>query len=166
VKGISVTPTCFFSLHRQMSRLCYVVPDQDADCGICLRKLSKARRVLQLPCNHCFHGPCINQWQQKTCPLCRFSYFFTAYHFRHRAELTTRNKVDKLLYRYNKRFHRTVYNLVLFELRRYQWYCKRMIPFKARKKARRRAKGLMQSDEKFSYFHHGNNPHSNTTNAS
>lgn len=139
-----------------MSRLCYVVPDPDADCAICLRKLSKARRVVQLPCKHCFHGPCINKWKPKTCPFCRFSFFFTAYHFRHRAELKTRNRLNIHFYPYSKRFHRTLYNLVLFELRRYHRYSKRgMSPPKARKRAQARAEDLMASDDKFFYFHNG-----------
>lgn len=140
-----------------MSRLCYVVPDPYADCAICLRKLSKARRVVQLPCKHCFHGPCIKKWKPRTCPLCRFSFFFTAYHFRHRAELTTRDKLDKCFYSYSTRFRRTVYNLVLFELRRYQRYSKRgMSPSEARERAQARAEDLMASDDKFFYFHNGN----------
>lgn len=50
-----------------------VVPyDQDA-CAICLGEYIHSMAVVQLPCRHIFHRPCISAWllRQNVCPCCK-----------------------------------------------------------------------------------------------
>lgn len=50
-----------------------VVPyDQDA-CAICLGEYTHSMAVVQLPCRHIFHRPCISAWllRQNVCPCCK-----------------------------------------------------------------------------------------------
>jgi len=50
-----------------------VVPyDQDA-CAICLGEYTHCMAVVQLPCGHIFHRPCISAWllRQNVCPCCK-----------------------------------------------------------------------------------------------
>jgi autocrine motility factor receptor len=50
----------------------------DKECAICREKMQGAK---QLPCQHCFHLPCLTAWLQQsgsdnfTCPLCRLPLF-------------------------------------------------------------------------------------------
>ena len=41
------------------------------ECCICIQDLKTD--IIKLNCNHCFHGKCIESWQQRNnhCPLCR-----------------------------------------------------------------------------------------------
>merc|ERR1711997_1042713 len=48
------------------------------ECGICLGDFETGSSIVQLPCKHCFHDGCANQWlaqcmmvSKATCPLCR-----------------------------------------------------------------------------------------------
>lgn len=48
--------------------------DINADCAVCLRKISSAEPLQVLPtCHHGFHAHCIDAWLvlHSTCPLCR-----------------------------------------------------------------------------------------------
>lgn len=96
----------------------------DGTCSICLRPLNPnptPKYVRQLPCNHLYHGACIDKWAaHKSCPLCRTSYFFDCWHavdpyidgkYHHGNAFSSRI--------HNFRYRRSWYNLVLFELRRY-----------------------------------------------
>lgn len=44
-----------------------------ATCGICLEDFAVGEEVLQLPCPHFFHRPCICEWftVRNSCPTCR-----------------------------------------------------------------------------------------------
>lgn len=50
----------------------------EKECAICREKMQVAK---QLPCQHCFHLPCLTAWLQQsgsdnfTCPLCRLPLF-------------------------------------------------------------------------------------------
>ncbi|XAR73742.1 hypothetical protein NMG60_11007813 [Bertholletia excelsa] len=44
-------------------------------CCVCLSRLKEGEKKRVLPCQHEFHGSCIERWFglcRKTCPLCRF----------------------------------------------------------------------------------------------
>lgn len=96
----------------------------DEVCSICLCPLNSKpipKYVRKLPCNHLYHGACIDKWAvQKSCPLCRTSYFFDCWH-------AVDPYVDGTYYQanansrrtHNYRYRKSWYNLVLFELRRY-----------------------------------------------
>ncbi|KAK4423520.1 E3 ubiquitin-protein ligase RHA2B [Sesamum alatum] len=46
----------------------------DADCVVCLNRLSEGDRVRQLACHHVFHKDCLDGWLDHlnfNCPLCR-----------------------------------------------------------------------------------------------
>ncbi|KAK2796313.1 hypothetical protein FQN50_009604 [Emmonsiellopsis sp. PD_5] len=47
--------------------------DGTADCGICMEKVEADCEVTMLPCDHWFHGTCIEPWldEHDTCPHCR-----------------------------------------------------------------------------------------------
>ncbi|KAK2791034.1 hypothetical protein FQN53_007223 [Emmonsiellopsis sp. PD_33] len=47
--------------------------DGTADCGICMEKVEADCEVTMLPCEHWFHGSCIEPWldAHDTCPHCR-----------------------------------------------------------------------------------------------
>lgn len=49
---------------------------EDDECHLCLENMKIGDEVIQLPCQHMFHFPCINELiihQHITCPLCRKS---------------------------------------------------------------------------------------------
>ncbi|KAL0296683.1 UNVERIFIED_CONTAM: E3 ubiquitin-protein ligase RHA2B [Sesamum radiatum] len=46
----------------------------DADCVVCLNRLSEGDRVRELACHHVFHKDCLDGWLDHlnfNCPLCR-----------------------------------------------------------------------------------------------
>ncbi|ETV85189.1 hypothetical protein H257_03014 [Aphanomyces astaci] len=45
----------------------------DEMCPICLVDYTPGQELRQLPCNHRYHPPCIDEWLQKnqTCPMCK-----------------------------------------------------------------------------------------------
>jgi hypothetical protein len=49
--------------------------ERSAACSICLQKYTTGCILRVLPCKHCFHTACIDQWLSNccTCPLCRCS---------------------------------------------------------------------------------------------
>jgi hypothetical protein len=53
------------------------VEEEELQCAICLCEFEEGDSLMQLPCEHDFHGECINGWmkQHRTCPLCRFILF-------------------------------------------------------------------------------------------
>ena len=41
-------------------------------CSICLERMDESiSTVLTILCNHSFHGNCLAQWEDETCPVCR-----------------------------------------------------------------------------------------------
>lgn len=51
-----------------------IVANEGNECSICLSDLEAGKTALRLPCNHCFHVDCIEDWLKKSneCPVCRF----------------------------------------------------------------------------------------------
>ncbi|CAN1236877.1 E3 ubiquitin-protein ligase At4g11680 [Linum grandiflorum] len=51
------------------------LPEEDAECCICLSSYDDGTEVRELPCRHHFHCPCIDKWlyMNATCPLCKFN---------------------------------------------------------------------------------------------
>ena len=45
----------------------------DPKCPICLEEFDSKGTATELPCKHCFHTECIEEWlnTQHTCPMCR-----------------------------------------------------------------------------------------------
>ena len=42
-------------------------------CSICLERMDESiSTVLTILCNHSFHGSCLAQWEDSTCPVCRY----------------------------------------------------------------------------------------------
>ena len=42
-------------------------------CSICLERMDESvSTVLTILCNHSFHGSCLAQWEDTTCPVCRY----------------------------------------------------------------------------------------------
>jgi len=46
---------------------------QSTNCAICLCEFEEEEKLKKLPCEHHFHGTCIDTWimQQSVCPLCK-----------------------------------------------------------------------------------------------
>ncbi|KAL2000299.1 hypothetical protein VTN02DRAFT_3305 [Thermoascus thermophilus] len=47
-------------------------------CVFCLESLDAKTAYRQLPCDHCFHQPCIDDWIRRhdaSCPLCRQTFY-------------------------------------------------------------------------------------------
>ena len=46
----------------------------DISCAICLKTYKQGDKVFFLPCQHCFHVPCIMPWfnSNHVCPQCRY----------------------------------------------------------------------------------------------
>lgn len=51
-------------------------PKGSTGCVICMEDYREGSIVAKLPCDHDFHGVCINKWSQikHLCPLCRFPF--------------------------------------------------------------------------------------------
>ncbi|KAF7822440.1 E3 ubiquitin-protein ligase RING1-like [Senna tora] len=49
--------------------------DEQTECIICLATYESGDRLKVLPCNHRFHGDCLEKWltDHATCPLCRYN---------------------------------------------------------------------------------------------
>ena len=52
------------------------INDHDNQCPVCMEDFSKQNpdfEVLEMPCQHKFCGPCLNEWLRKNhnCPVCR-----------------------------------------------------------------------------------------------
>ncbi|KAJ9257774.1 hypothetical protein DTO195F2_5406 [Paecilomyces variotii] len=48
-------------------------------CVFCFERLEADSPYRQLPCEHCFHLPCIDNWigrHHANCPLCRESFYY------------------------------------------------------------------------------------------
>lgn len=53
----------------------HVLPQEDAECCICLSAYDDGSELRELPCGHHFHCACIEKWlyMNATCPLCKFN---------------------------------------------------------------------------------------------
>lgn len=51
----------------------YLGPEGKAECTICIEELHLGDELVELPCKHSFHEPCVTMWlkQHNTCPICR-----------------------------------------------------------------------------------------------
>jgi len=49
------------------------VNDSDVKCLVCQEEYCKGEHMRQLPCGHCFHKECVDQWllSKDFCPYCR-----------------------------------------------------------------------------------------------
>jgi hypothetical protein len=111
-----------YSAHSQRQKCTLYVGDEV--CAICQYHLNpnkkRKRYVRTLPCGHHFHGKCIDKWKTKqyTCPLCRESYFFN--NIWHAVDIWDNGKYRACFNAaYNYRYRRSLFNVVLCELRRY-----------------------------------------------
>lgn len=45
----------------------------DDQCTVCLNSLKHKDVLRRLPCQHCFHTGCIDEWlsRKSQCPMCR-----------------------------------------------------------------------------------------------
>ncbi|VDO97405.1 unnamed protein product [Soboliphyme baturini] len=42
-------------------------------CSVCLERMDESvDEILTILCNHSFHGSCLSQWSDTTCPVCRY----------------------------------------------------------------------------------------------
>ncbi|KAJ6110151.1 hypothetical protein N7486_002386 [Penicillium sp. IBT 16267x] len=67
------------------------VPPVPEVCIVCLEVLGQTSPYRQLPCEHLFHQPCIDDWicnRDTSCPLCRKTF----YHLRHLRNKETKPK--------------------------------------------------------------------------
>ncbi|WCJ25439.1 RING/U-box superfamily protein [Euphorbia peplus] len=48
--------------------------DSGSECPICLKEFKTGEEMTMMPCFHCYHGECINEWLKNShqCPSCRF----------------------------------------------------------------------------------------------
>lgn len=48
--------------------------DMQSSCSICLSDFKEDEDVKMLPCRHCFHQTCLEQWfhHSTNCAFCRF----------------------------------------------------------------------------------------------
>ena len=51
------------------------ITDSDGECVICLEEWDVGVVAKEMPCEHKFHGDCINKWLQihGSCPVCRYN---------------------------------------------------------------------------------------------
>jgi hypothetical protein len=50
-----------------------VVPEEGAECSVCLTQMEPGEDAMGTPCGHLFHRECLTRWMdmQMVCPLCR-----------------------------------------------------------------------------------------------
>lgn len=53
----------------------HVLPEEDAECCICLSTYDDGVELRELPCGHHFHCACVDKWLyiNATCPLCKYN---------------------------------------------------------------------------------------------
>ncbi|MEW5304081.1 MAG: hypothetical protein WDW36_006715 [Sanguina aurantia] len=66
---IAALPVMSYACHKAACQQGTVAMDR---CCICQESYEDTDRVTPLPCNHCYHPPCIQQWLalNKVCPVC------------------------------------------------------------------------------------------------
>ncbi|KAI6184194.1 hypothetical protein M3Y97_00570100 [Aphelenchoides bicaudatus] len=53
------------------AKLAVDASSESSTCAVCLEKMEDG--VLTILCNHSFHFKCLQQWEDSTCPVCRFN---------------------------------------------------------------------------------------------
>jgi hypothetical protein len=50
-----------------------VVPEEGAECSVCLVQMEPGEEAMGTPCGHLFHAECLTRWMEvhMVCPLCR-----------------------------------------------------------------------------------------------
>lgn len=155
-----------FSIHKIRKKCVFYTGDQK--CSICLNLLNKTAKnkvVMRLPCGHLFHCLCIKKWEhnQHTCPLCRYSFFFNSYHavdpwinnkyHRCQSDRGSIREIDRnVFYPYNCRYHRSYFNLVLYELRSFLRHKVVIMDKNAFEHAEYKVDRLMRGRKKNIYF--------------
>jgi hypothetical protein len=60
-------------LNNKLKKLKKYKCKEDANCTICLEKISKNTEIYKLECKHNFHSNCLEDWlkEKLSCPICR-----------------------------------------------------------------------------------------------
>lgn len=66
------SPTTATKSKESDARSIRSIPEEDANCTICLGDYEEGQELKRLPCRHHFHSNCVDEWLRlnKTCPLC------------------------------------------------------------------------------------------------
>jgi hypothetical protein len=71
---VTLTPEQFSKLHKVKVTGQNISSYDQHNCHICIESFAKGDALVQLPCLHSFHEPCIRKWlceEKVTCPVCR-----------------------------------------------------------------------------------------------
>ena len=62
-----------YNIQIKEKPILYQCKEGNIKCSICFETIEKDNIVQSLPCSHCFHHECINNWVQmkEECPICR-----------------------------------------------------------------------------------------------
>ena len=70
--GHTELPVCSICLEREFSRKTRLVGIYQIRFFLCTGMDESISTVLTILCNHSFHGSCLAQWEDSTCPVCRY----------------------------------------------------------------------------------------------
>lgn len=73
------TCTSFLMLVTICSMLRLSVGSLPSVCDICFEEMESGSAFRQIPCNHIFHKPCIDEWmasKDASCPICRHTFYY------------------------------------------------------------------------------------------
>jgi hypothetical protein len=130
----------FFQYGRRVRETMVRASDvsENTKCPVCLCAIASKQNkfVLRLPCGHLFHARCIRPWlnKEKTCPTCRRVSVFKLFHavdpyvggkYRWTIKPFKNHRAKVVVYNHPR--YRSVFNLVLKELRQYHRECWRSL---------------------------------------